>query len=353
MRLSKWYVAFLMICFVNHNTAHSQCSDTIASACQHIAAACEELAGICEEDCNDSYIPLEGRFCWGDISFYAEYIWWHIYQQQLHFAVTGVQNVPPCEGELFALNGDWGSGFRIGAGIIFPFNSWKLTLDWLCLRNEEEKGVSAGSGLILRATRGLPMGVDSVAAAFATFDFKLDMIQLLVQVPLFTRLHLALKPLAGIRADRISEDFGIVYTSTNAIFNNQLSWWGIGPEAGLETAWYFFPTFALFGKATVAGLYGNYEIHQIGMDSTGNEDVNIGNRFDNFLSTFSAILGVQWDGVFFRDIYISLKLGWETNVWFNLNSVYTFTDPTIEGSLVDSRGDLRTNGLTFYGSIAF
>ncbi|MCH9627524.1 MAG: hypothetical protein S4CHLAM2_11650 [Chlamydiales bacterium] len=326
---------------------------SLTNACEQLACACEELSGRYEENYNTTYLPMEKCCYWGVINFYAEYLWWKIHQEGLHYAVSGVQNNVPGEGRLFALEGDWDSGFRIGAGIFFPCNSWRLNLDWLSLRNEDMDAVQP-SGLVLRATRGHPGDIDVITSAVADMTFKLDSIRLSLDIPIFTRTHVAITPSIGLRNDSIRETFEIVYTGTESgRFRNSIQYCGLGPQVGLNAAWYLLPCFAVCGDLGVAGLYGSCDIHQQTADNDTDEDSNFRYRPERLQSTFNSTLGVQWEGSFFRNIYLRLKLGWETNIWFNFNTLYSFTSIGEEGNLVNVANDLRTSGITFRGTLSF
>lgn len=354
MNFSKQLYLFLTICFIFQPLAYGEPNrpqSGTARACKHLSIACKELEGLYDECYNSDYLPVEKICCWKMINFYAEYLWWRIFQDKLHYAITGVDSSLDAAGELFALEGTWDSGFRIGSEICFPFNGWKLFFDWTRFRNHDRDDVF-DTGLTLRATRGTPDGIDVIDSAESDFRFKLDSFRLALQLPLFTRTHVAVQPIAGIRADRISEDFLIIYRDNEGIIDNTFQYWGIGPEVGLDTIWYLLPCFALYGRATVAGLYGNFDMHQEQFDSEGDE-VNVRSQFDRMQSTLSATLGVQWEGLCFRNILLSLKLGWETNIWFSLNSILSFSDAGTEGTLVNSSADLRTSGLTLRAKISF
>lgn len=355
MTFSKWLFLSLITCSAFQPFIYGASCDpqsSIAKANEHIAAACEELENLYDGHCQPVYLPKDKCCCWGKINFYAESLWWRIFQDGLHYAISGVDSDVSGEGKLFALDGEWDTGFRIGAGIFFPCNAWKLTFDWMRFRNEERDGVIEGA-LTLRATRGGPGGINTITTAEADLQFKLDSLRLTLQMPLFSRRHIVIKPLVRIRGDWITENFHILYDSIAGTIDNRLKYWGIGPEGGLEAVWYLLPCFGVYGQATVAGLYGHFDIHQTQFDDGSGEEVNTQNQLNKMQSSLSATLGVQWEGVFFNRVFLSLKAGWETNVWFNINSTLVFTDSSTEGSLVNTIADLRTSGLTLRATLAY
>ena len=330
-------------------------SQPLVNACEHLSYACQELANACEEEYNPLYLPIEKCCCWGTLNFYSEYLWWRVFQNGLHYAVTGVEDNVPAPGKLFAFNGDWDTGFCVGGEIVFPNNAWKVTLNWLRFRNKDNQAVIE-DGLVLRATRGEPGGIDTLLAAMAQFQFKLDTLRLSLQTPLFTRAHVVIKPMVGIRTDWISENFGVVYEATgtnDGTFNNTFQYWGIGPEGGVEANWYLLPCFSVYGQTAIAGLYGKYNVHQEQFASGRGEDINVRINNDRLQTTLATIVGVQWEGCFFRNIFLALRLGWETHFWVNLNTTLLYTDARQEGSLVDTSDDLRTSGVTLRAAVAF
>ncbi len=362
MSYKNWIYSFLLGCCLVQSNVFGNGDEIpcdpyccLTDACAQLASACEELSGRYEENYNTTYLPVEKCCYWGILNVYAEYLWWRVFQDGLHYAVSGVQNNPPAAGKLYALDGDWDSGFRVGAGVFFPCNAWRLNLDWLSLRNSETDAISGQSiGLTLRATRGHPGDIDIITSAVADMDFKLDSIRLMLDIPIFTRTHVSLNPSIGIRNDSIRETFNIVYVGgESGTFTNKIRYCGTGPEIGLNASWYLLPCFSVCGNLGVSGLYGSCAIQQMTADTDGDEDSNFCHRIDKFQSTLSAKLGVQWEGTFFRQIYLRLNLGWETNIWFNFDTLYSFTSTGEEGNLVNVANDLRTSGITFRATLSF
>ncbi len=326
---------------------------SLTSACEQLASACEELSGRYEEECNPIYMPVEKMCYWGVLNFYGEYLWWKVHQEGLHFAVTGVLN-NTVEGKLFALNGEWSSGFRVGAGIFFPINTWRINLDWLQMHTSEERGVvNPGGALPLRTTR-LIGDTDTITSAIADWRFKLDSIRLTLEVPLFMRTHVSIIPSIGVRNDYIRETFRADYSGAEpGFYETRTQYNGLGPEIAVNASWYLLPCFSIFGNLRTSGMYGSLETHQIVFDTDTNEDVAFRYDFDRLQTTLGSTVGVQWEGSFFRNIFLRLSLGWETNIWFNFNTLYQTISTVSEGTLVNISDNLSTSGVTFRGTLSF
>lgn len=340
-------------------TLNAMDGQTAANVCAHLSAACQELAGCCEEDENCVYLPIEKCCHWGSLTVYGEYLYWKVFQDDLHFAIDGVNPGNTAQGRIYQHNGEWESGFRVGASIFFPCSAWRLGGDWLRLRShQEEVALDPLAPLNLRATRGTPDGLDELDSASSEFQLDLDSYRVTLQVPLFTRTHVSLEPIVALRGDMIEEQFSIDYDGTGTAvgtYSNKINYWGVGPEVGLEMKWYLLPCFSLFGRSSIAGIYGPCEVEQIQF-STGtltSDDLNVKNRFDRLQPIYGATIGLQWEGIFFRCLFMTLRFAWETQVWEEFNTTYQFFNTTQEGAMIETEGDLYTTGITARLGLSF
>lgn len=340
---------FVILCFCLPSLGYALDACRVESMCAHLQAVRDELHACCDES---AVVSQQRCDCWGSLEVYGEYVWWKVFQDDLHYAISGVQNNVPSAGNLNRFDGQWESGFRVGASMILPCYAWRLGGEWLRLRSNASDHVVEGD-LVLRATRGQPMNVDVIDQALASFDLKLDTVRLNVEMPLCQNACVVLTPIVGLRADFISEDFAITYVTPDATFDNRMQYWGVGPEVGLDLSWYVLPCFSFFGRPSVGTLYGSCGIHQEQFRAGANEDVNVRSRMDRLQPVFATTIGMQWEKLVCKCLHINLGLAWESNVWIDLNTTLLYFHQGIEGALTETEGNLYTSGITARAGLAF
>ncbi len=331
-------------------------SDPTTSAYEDLARAADRLVKAREEALNPEYIPVCPRaYHCGQLYVWGEYLSWRLHEDGLHFAVSGVET--SIRGELYALDGNWESGFRVGCGYQFPGNFWEASLSWLCIKMSDSKSVTPPAGLELWATRSLPSGPDDLDLARGDFDGKINSIDFELAAPFYTRSCFSIAPYLGVRGDWIGKDFTIFYAGQgggNVNFFDKLQMWGVGPQGGVKSNWYFTDNFSLFGKAGFAYLLGQFDEHQVSANSTGGGDSNnVDYEFFGTTPVLNYLLGIEYSGCQFMCLSLDFWLGWESTIWFDVARTFQYLDPTLEGNLVQEDYNLTASGLSFRLQVGF
>ncbi len=335
----------------------SASSDPVVNAYEDLAQAARQVALCREEALNPHHLStsIEEPAC-GQLYAWGEFLLWRYHQDGLHFAVTGVETAN--RGKLYALDGDWESGFRVGVGYHFPCSYWDLSLSWLYFTMDDSQLATPSPGLTLWATRSLPSGPDDLLAASAQWHGRINSIALELAVPFYTRTCFALRPTVGVRGDWITQSFDIFYSGigapTTTFITNKTHMWGIGPEGGVRGDWYATNCFSFFGEGSFAYLFGRLQQHQVtnvvGSAAASN---NVDNDFLDTTPVFNFKAGVEYSGWTINRFYIDLSLAWENMIWVDVARDFQYVDATLEGNLVQNDYNLTTSGVTFRARIGF
>jgi len=288
---------------------------------------------------------------------YGEYLYWLAEQESLHFAIDGIQEEGM--GQLYAIEGTWDSGFRVGAGIVLPCQCQELTFDWTRFRTGDSEFVLE-DGLDLFPTRGNPGGPGNIIDASAEWQLEIDSLRLRWAIPLSVHSCLLLQPYLAVRSDLIHQHFHVHYEVGGAndnCININSRFWGVGPEIGFESRWFLYKRcFSLFADASYSLLRGCQDLQELhDRITSSNNDVHVEYSILKLQSVVSLQLGLRWQGcINIRcQLPISVQAGWESNIWFDQSGMLAFTDRARDGSVVFPNSSLKTSGLTLRASIAY
>ena len=154
-----------------------------------------------------------------------------------------------------------------------------------------------------------------------------------------------LRPFIGVRGayihQRLDSHLETLFTSTlignNTVFtdkDDRESFWGIGPQIGLDALWNIGCNFSLYGKFALVTYYGHVKSRNYDVDTfTSTVSVCNGKRrhcFNNFGT--DAEIGVRWDTCLPScfcccDLDVMLKLGLEQH------RIYEFSELGSDGNL--------------------
>lgn len=333
-------------------------ADRFDAACEHLSVACEELAALCcelEADCCLRFAPSRAG-----LYIFADYLWWKINQSGTEFAIDGVRT--DREGKLFALNGEFAPGFRVGAGFRFPCTQWDLLVNWIHYRSSQSVFVEARSGLELLPTRTLPNGASRIESADAFWKVALDTIGIQLGYPIQTPGRVVLHPHAGIRIDWVDtservfyDGFGGSGPNPNSIFTCAGHYYGIGPEVGFAGNWQLFSCLMFFGDMRIATQWGMFRFHQVQdvLQVATNEDTNFRSAPNRNQSWISAEVGMRFERELPTGGRFSAQVSWEGMTMVTMGKAVIFTDESRDGAVVPVPVSLEVGGLCVRGEYAF
>jgi hypothetical protein len=177
---------------------------------------------------------------------------------------------------------------------------------------------------------------------------------------------LTLRPFTGLKFDWTSQKFNVQYSDIdvdNIMFTNlsdgadvnikmRQSQWAAGLRAGLNTAWYLWNKWCVYGDFALSGMVNHFNVRRTDevTPSSGGAwtQNNIRNkRAQPMTAVLEWALGLRFETAFHNDDYMfQFQAGWENQVWFNQNQFIFF--PNNAGS-----SDLSFQGLTVKAAFYF
>ncbi|HSX04073.1 MAG TPA: Lpg1974 family pore-forming outer membrane protein [Rhabdochlamydiaceae bacterium] len=362
----------------------------------------------------DMITPLAGPCVMNGMGVYltADFIYWTARERETAIAATtgfansfqiGIPSTP--KGKVVRFDQSYKPGFKVGLGLDFCHDGWDLFAEYTWYRLGTSKSVSAptlpNTQLSSVATTGLTLwdaywglnGNNNVIGQNTSFDLVGGVVLFLPQAIVYGnasgkwRLHfnvvdlelgrnfyisrrLMLRPHFGLKGTWQKQNLSIALTngisnfSSNLTFlpehdrfmNQKLTEWGVGPRAGLDSAWHFSREFSLLGNIAVTGLYEHFSVDRFDYSlfppsspfaGLSNSFVNLESKFGTFQAVIEWMLGVRWEKWFLCDQYhFSLDAGWEEQIWFGQNQflrVQNLESPeailTLAGLTVHARFD--------------
>lgn len=317
----------------------------------------------------------------------AEGLYWVAKENGLILAQKGVpapgpqtDAIPPLSfnfrGDLLRIDPDFDWGFRIGLGYNFCFDEWDAKASWTSYQTQKGASYAADDNLLALNLWGHSDVTNSSASSIVNgdWDFCYNTLDLQMGRAFGAGQCFCLYPYFGIRAawiDQTLTSFNQVALlnrpgeslSTNLRALSDFS--GAGLRFGLDGRFDFCYDISLYGVASYSVLYGKFDTSftetvsgdnpSSGLDPVTN--LVIADACDVFHMGTSALqlaLGIQWNRGFCCDRYrFGLNIGWEQNLWFQLNQMNHFQSAFNEGHLLQENGNLSLQGISFGARLDF
>jgi hypothetical protein len=257
----------------------------------------------------------------------------------------------------------WNAGFRIGVGYGAKHDQWDTQIYYTWFRTQGKDSVSSGPGTVHSSFLG-NFYVDNVNGAglsgpsyqkasidwtihFSMFDWELGR-------NFWASKSLALRPFLGIKGGWIHQSIRSKWQHPNLsgdkFFNSGIeslknNFWGIGPEAGINTHWNLFANqsqFYLFGNFSGALMWGHWSFDdQFRNDIQQKVSINLQN-INGGASMLRTLMGFGWDIYIIQNRYrFSSKLAYEMQFWLDQLQFYSFTGGRLVNELTLQGGTLE------------
>lgn len=292
----------------------------------------------------------------GQLTFSADFLAWLASEEVTSIwadVITIGDNTSAWNAKGF--NFSWDYGFRVGASYSFLYDDWDVAASWTWFRTS--------------ATHRIPQmpNTDISPEFFAAFlsgtppksmkvhwALLFDMIDLELGRSYWVSKNLSLRPFVGVKGGWIYQPIrghyynlivSSVPTDLSAREHLENNFWGAGPLGGVNTKWqlreFGSHVIDLFGDFSMATLWGTWRCSDVFENSVGNiSSVNTNNSTLGALM-FRGFLGFEWNTYFcVSDSLLSVRLGFETQIWLNQLRLNTF-------QLQRLHGDLTLQGATF------
>ncbi|MCB1066804.1 MAG: MOMP family protein [Simkania sp.] len=294
-----------------------------------------------------------------DPFFTADFIYWTSRQEGLSYAITGADvrllAIDTSPGSIHQPDWEFSPGFKVGAGLQMQHDGWDVYANYTWLHSDANDSVSDENGILPTLTNALyillnaSVGIISGRPDKATTSWShhFNVIDLELGRNYYISSALTLRPHVGLKGTWQDQDLHTVYYITDgttfATHGHQDSW-GVGVRAGLDTCWYFIPSFGLYGDFALTGLWSGFNSTRKDREKLPNLEVTeYLNTTDINHSVKPVIefgIGLRYEYYYNQDDFrFLIQAGWEEQIWLGNNQ---FIDVAEYGD----RGNLSLQGLT-------
>ncbi len=321
----------------------------------------------------------------------ADFIWWRAQEEGLQYAFNGLSNANPGiagnpgapykqadKGSTKRPDFDYEPGFKVGFGLKFRHDGWDAYAQYTWWRNEKNDTKSSvhrdsdndsyvmgdifcPSSIFAQGFFSGGVGQNGLIAfdtqsAEAKWSLHFNVLDLELGRNFWISKWLTLRPFVGMKFSWLDQDFDVEYEKIFATPNFQtkvlfdLDQFGVGLRAGLDSTWYMWKNWAVFGELAFTGLWNDFDSKRKDLFSNGS------NPFQTILNLHDSnhlvsvvlewALGLRFETAFHHDDFMfMLQAGWEQQVWFNQNQFILM--PTA------SSANLNFEGLTLKAGFYF
>ena len=307
---------------------------------------------------------------WADPFVTAEYIYWKAEETGLQYAVSGLApsatTTTDEHGSIHDPDFHYDSGFKVGVGLKFKHDGWDLYANYTWLFSdgngssvEREDGEESLQPLYNVAYDGSSTASD-MAKAEGDWSLHFNVLDVELGRNFFISPRLTLRPHFGLKFAWLDQDMQIEYEDAKNFANSSINelhhhfdedQFGVGIRTGLNTAWYMWNKWSIFGNFAATALYSDFDTHR----KTEFQNAALGKNtlmhfsYDPHIITpvLEFALGLRFETNFSKsDHQFMIQAGWEEQIWFDENQ---FTNLT----RFSTSGNLTLQGLTVKAGYAF
>lgn len=338
-------------------SAEGQCAKPASAqpACaQPASCICENPYDFCNQP---SCPPLcaDWKFCDGKLIVGAEWLWTQVNEDNLEigkrYTVSHIDDVPGKFIDHIHPHDNWESGFRAYAIYEFPCCAWELATVYTFLPSSQSTGrhsLDDNQFILGNFTESF-----SLSGLRGRWNSQLNQLDFDLSQKMEINGCFSIRPHAGFRVAWGEQKYhvestlfspvpfpnGLAGGTTDVLNRFKQKFHGYGLEAGLLSRWELGCGFFIVGHAGGSLLYAKFDVHSKGRDLLNNNVTVIDSEngcethdeaftllrayadSDNYhavIPTVEYFLGFEYD-VHFCGCDISAHVGWEEQVYFNLN----------------------------------
>ncbi len=273
-----------------------------------------------------------------DPFFSADFIWWRVQEDGLEYAFTGAGNglVSTSKGKLYHPEFKYEPGFKVGAGLKFRHDGWDLYAQytWLHTRGSSSVAPDADDDSLLTSNIFVPidgtLNTSLLASASSSWKVQLNVLDIELGRDFWISKWLTLRPYTGMKFSWNNQRFNATYDGFTPApilgddlgLKMKLNQFGVGVRSGLDTAWYMWKHWSIFGEFAATGLLNYFDSHRTDTDTTADIVVNNVKKKSNHRVTavLEWALGLRYETTWHQDDYMfTIQAGWEEQIWFNQN----------------------------------
>jgi hypothetical protein len=300
------------------------------------------------------------------LSLSGDFLYLKAVEDSLEFAVRTPwynQNGISYSGSFIGPRYRYDPGFRLALFAPIGMDHWEVGLVWMNFHNRPRSTYASSSKYdlytVLTQSSAESAGTDFVNNVMGRWALGLNVVDFLMQKELKLSSSFSFTPLLGVEGSLIRQHLHVGYTNyldtslsqpPQAIYGKNVTW-GVGPKVGLDMcikagmglSLDFLAAFSsLFGKSNAATYYNKFI--NLPPDSSVAFTLSRNRLFSTMQLQAAIEESWKWGGA-----SLSLKAGWETQIWFRqlrLNFMGTLDAPA-------SGSDLTLQGPFARASLAF
>ena len=277
----------------------------------------------------------------------AEFLYWNPNIRSVDYASTeNGLSLAIGAGRTHRVGFDQAAGFRVGVGHMTK-TGWALGFDYTDFSTSGEGRAERPPGVgQLFSTLSHPGGPEEADVAsgittldFATYDFT-------AATRVIDRRFRSLDVFAGLRWATIEHELNANFDGrdfVNGEINDLIDLNAFGMMFGGEGHWRFAEGWFLFGRTSVAALYGDVRNRRIETNLNGLEQlVDFEDKYVTPIFNVETRLGLaktlgRWE----------IRFGYDFNIWTGIGDRIRFTDDIEQAAFAPADGDLLLEGLFF------
>ncbi|GAB4186329.1 MAG: hypothetical protein Tsb0015_04030 [Simkaniaceae bacterium] len=293
----------------------------------------------------------------------ADFIYWHVSEDNLEFAILADATGGGQKGKVFAPDFHFEPGFKVGLGYMTSCDGWDVYARYTWLRTHDtHRSVIAKGDLsiedILWVTNANFGERFRLIINKESFNWRHDfnVIDLELGRNFYVSPCLKLRPMTGFKGTWQKQHAKAIAEETNeetlqnfiSIGNHKNDFWGFGIRIGLDITWQFLKHWSIYGGSAFSALWGEFDTQAKNVQKdalTGAvTSIFINNEyvFHTIRPVFEWNIALRYENGLYCDRYhFTIQAGWEEQVWMEQNQFSNFTFNNIL-----NRGDLILHGLT-------
>lgn len=279
------------------------------------------------------------------------------------WAETISANSSSLSNDLEQVHFGWDLGFRVGASCGIKHDRWDTKIFYTQFYTKGKDHVSKSPGSIhstflgnfyVDNPEGRGITGPSYESAILSWRIHFNMFEWELGRNFWVSKSLALRPFIGIKGGWIHQFIHSKWQNPNlpaseffniGIENLKNNFWGLGPEAGINTKWVLFSSQSQFFSiiADISGtIMGGHWSFSDTYKNNVFQEISINSQsINNGASMFRVVTGLEWNAILKQDLYqFSIKLGYEMQFWLNQLQYYSFTGGRLDNQLTLQGGTL-------------
>lgn len=277
----------------------------------------------------------------------SEFLYWNPHIRSVDYASTeDGSSLAIGAGGTHRVGFDQAAGFRVGIGHMTKAG-WAVGFDYTDFSTSGEDRTERPGGIgQLFSTLSHPGGPEEADLAIATTSLDFATYDLTAATRVVDKHFRSIDVFAGLRWATIDHELNADFDGrdfVNGEINDRMELNAFGMMFGAEGHWRMAEGWFLFGRSSLAAMYGDVRNTRIETNLNGFEQlVDFQDEYTTPLFNVETRLGIAKSlGCF------ELRFGYDFNIWTGIGNRIRFSDDIEETAYAPADGDMLLEGLFF------